>query len=79
MQAYNSNAVWMHVALIEIDIVYYLRNFKKRFDKHIWVFAVYSSTPAHFVSFSRFFDNLKMRCQWRELALEQMFSNVFYN
>ena len=44
MQAYNSNAVQMHVTLIKIDVVYYLRN-SKRFDKHILVFAVNLSTP----------------------------------
>ena len=53
MQAYNSNVVWMHVALINIDVVYYLRNFKKRFDKNMCIFAVYSFTPAHVLSFSR--------------------------
>ena len=48
MQASDSNAVILHVALINISFVCFLRNFKKTFDKQIWVLAIYSSTPAQF-------------------------------
>ena len=53
----------MYVALINIDVVYYLRNFTRRFDKHMWVIAVYSFTPAHFLNLSIYFDNFRRRCQ----------------
>lgn len=42
----------MHVQLVNIDLVYYWHNLKRRFDKHMWIFAFYSFTPAHFVSVS---------------------------
>ena len=55
MQAYISNAVWVSVALINIDVVYGLQYFKRRLNKHVCVFAVDFSTHASFLSFS---DNL---------------------
>ena len=50
MQAYNSNAIWVCVALINIQVCNDLRYFKRRLDKHVWVCAVDSNTQTSWAS-----------------------------